>query len=37
MNLKDIGDNDYQEDNNYLYKYLRCGMLHELLPKKTSN
>lgn len=21
-------------DNNYLYKYLRCGMLHELLPKE---
>ena len=21
-------------DNNYLYKYLRCGMLHEVIPKK---
>jgi hypothetical protein len=21
-------------DNNYLYKYLRCGMLHEMIPKK---
>lgn len=21
-------------DNNYLYKYLRCGMLHEMIPQK---
>ena len=21
-------------DNNYLYKYLRCGMLHEVIPKE---
>jgi len=26
--------NDKNEDNNYLYKYLRCGMLHEVLPKE---
>ena len=25
--------NGQNEDNNYLYKYLRCGMLHEVLPK----
>ena len=25
--------NDKNENNNYLYKYLRCGILHEVLPK----
>ena len=25
---------DNNKDYNYLYKYLRCGMLHEMIPKK---